>query len=110
MTENAMPVRHLIDVTEDKYETELEALRTENAALRAKQAARRPTPTCKVAQPRPAGTNGPQDKGSLGGALSVYGLGRFPVTLYKEQWLVLLGMADEILAFIVANDSKLSVK
>jgi hypothetical protein len=34
------------------------------------------------------------------GALSVYGLGRFPVTLYREQWEKLLGMADEIRAFI----------
>ena len=32
------------------------------------------------------------------GALSVYGMGRFPVTLYKEQWLKLLGIAEELLA------------
>jgi hypothetical protein len=44
------------------------------------------------------------------GALSVYGMGRFPVTLYKEQWLRLLGMADEIKAFIEANDSNLKTK
>ena len=85
-------------------------LRIENDALKAKLASLGPRPTLKVAQPRPAGTNGPQDKGSAGGALSLYGLGRFPVTLYKEQWLTLLGMASEIAAFIVANDSKLSVK
>ena len=34
------------------------------------------------------------------GALSVYGLGRFPVTLYKEQWVKLLAMAEDIQAFI----------
>jgi hypothetical protein len=44
------------------------------------------------------------------GALSVYGMGRFPVTLYKEQWLKLLGMADEIQAFIAANESNLKSK
>jgi hypothetical protein len=44
------------------------------------------------------------------GALSVYGMGRFPVTLYKEQWLRLLDMADDIRAFIAANDSALKVK
>ena len=38
------------------------------------------------------------------------GLGRFPVTLYKEQWAKLLGMADEIRAFIKENDAKLKAK
>jgi hypothetical protein len=44
------------------------------------------------------------------GALSVYGMGRFPVTLYKEQWLRLLAMAEEIKAFIAANDASLKTK
>ena len=44
------------------------------------------------------------------GALSVYGMGRFPVTLYKEQWLRLLSMADEIKAFIEANEGSLKAK
>ena len=44
------------------------------------------------------------------GAVSVYGLGRFPVTLYKEQWAKLLGMGEEIRAFIKENDSKLKTK
>jgi hypothetical protein len=44
------------------------------------------------------------------GALSVYGLGRFPVTLYKEQWLKLLDMTDEIRAFIDANSARLKTK
>ena len=44
------------------------------------------------------------------GGVSVYGLGRFPVTLYKEQWTRLLAMADEIRAFITAHDAQLKVK
>ena len=44
------------------------------------------------------------------GGVSVYGLGRFPVTLYKEQWAKLLAMADEIRAFIKENEPKLKVK
>jgi hypothetical protein len=44
------------------------------------------------------------------GGVSVYGLGRFPVTLYKEQWTRLLDMADDIRAFIKENDAKLKVK
>jgi hypothetical protein len=44
------------------------------------------------------------------GALSVYGLGRFPVTLYKEQWIKLLGIADRIRTFIEENNSKLKAK
>jgi hypothetical protein len=44
------------------------------------------------------------------GALSVYGMGRFPVTLYKEQWLKLLAMADEIKSFIEANNESLKSK
>src|SRR6266567_7221076 len=44
------------------------------------------------------------------GALSVYGMGRFPVTLYREQWGKLLGMADVIKEFIKANDQALKKK
>lgn len=44
------------------------------------------------------------------GALSLYGLGRFPITLYKEQWEKVLGMSDEIRSFISDNASKLKVK
>ena len=44
------------------------------------------------------------------GGVSVYGLGRFPVTLYKEQWTKLLAMADEIRAFIRDNDAQLKTK
>jgi hypothetical protein len=44
------------------------------------------------------------------GALSVYGMGRFPVTLYREQWEKLLGMADQIREFIRDNDHMLKKK
>ncbi len=44
------------------------------------------------------------------GALSIYGLGRFPVTLYASQWIRLLSHAQEIVDFLKANSAKLSVK
>ena len=44
------------------------------------------------------------------GALSIYGMGRFPVTLYKEQWQKLLDMSDDIRAFIAANEGQLKKK
>jgi hypothetical protein len=44
------------------------------------------------------------------GALSIYGLGRFPVTLYKTQWLRLLDMAEDIKTFIEQNESQLKSK
>jgi hypothetical protein len=71
---------------------ELERLRSENAAL------------------RKGAATGITMKVSDKGALSVYGMGRFPVTLYKEQWLKLMDMSDQIRAFIAANDGKLKTK
>jgi hypothetical protein len=44
------------------------------------------------------------------GGVSVYGLGRFPVTLYKEQWTKLLDIADDIRAFLKENDARLKSK
>jgi hypothetical protein len=44
------------------------------------------------------------------GAVSVYGLGRFPVTLYYEQWVRLLDSADKLREFIEENKSKLKLK
>ncbi len=44
------------------------------------------------------------------GGVSMYGLGRFPVTLYKEQWLKLLEMANEVRAFIRENEASLKTK
>jgi hypothetical protein len=73
---------------------ELERLRAENEALKKKASA-----------PRATGL-----KVSEKGAVSVYGLGRFPVTLYKEQFLKLLDMGDEIRTFIKDNQDKLKTK
>ena len=77
---------------DEDIKAELEKLRAENAALK------------KVS------SRGLNLKVSEKGALSVYCLGRFPVTLYKEQWLKLLGMTEEIKAFIDANSDKLKTK
>jgi hypothetical protein len=44
------------------------------------------------------------------GAVSVYGMGRFPVTLYYEQWVRLFAAAEDLTAFIEENKSKLKVK
>jgi hypothetical protein len=49
-------------------------------------------------------------KVSSKGGVSLYGLGRFPVTLYKSQWDKLLGMAPDIQEFLKVNESKLAVK
>jgi hypothetical protein len=76
----------------EDLKAEIERLKAENAALKKPT---RGTLSMKVSEK---------------GALSVYGMGRFPVTLYKEQWLKLLGIADDIQAFIKENDSKLKVK
>ena len=79
-------------MVEEELRSELEQLRAENEAL--KKAASREL-SMKVSQK---------------GALSVYGLGRFPVTLYKEQWLRLLALAEEIKTFISRNEGELKVK
>ena len=79
--------------TEDELQAEIDRLRAENENLR------RPQPRGQMSL-----------KVSEKGALSVYGLGRFPVTLYREQWEKLLGMSEEIRRFIQENDSKLKKK
>ena len=79
-------------MSDEELKTELERLRKENASLK-KGAAR-----------------GVSMKVSEKGGLSVYGMGRFPVTLYKEQWLKLLDLSDEIRTFIAAHDSELKTK
>jgi hypothetical protein len=59
---------------------------------------------------------GPKRSGALEfrvgekGGVSVYGLGRFPVTLYYEQWIRLLGVADDLRAFLEENKSRLKLK
>lgn len=78
----------------DDLKAEIERLKAENAALKTSKPARGVL-TMKVSEK---------------GALSVYGMGRFPVTLYKEQWLKLLGISDDIKKFIEENDSRLKTK
>ncbi len=76
----------------EQMKEELERLRAENDALK------------KVKE------RGISLKVSEKGAVSVYGMGRFPVTLYKEQWLRLLDMGQEIRTFIEENNDKLKTK
>lgn len=78
----------------EDMKSELERLRAENEALKNTKS-NRGTLSMKVSEK---------------GALSLYGMGRFPVTLYKEQWLKLLGVADEIKKFIEQNNDKLKTK
>jgi hypothetical protein len=79
-------------MAEEDLKAELERLRAENERLKSQR------------------TRGVSLKVSEKGGVSVYGLGRFPVTLYKEQWARLLDMASDIRAFIAENESKLKVK
>jgi hypothetical protein len=79
-------------MSDEDLKAELERLRNENAAL------------------KKGAATGVTMKVSEKGALSIYGMGRFPVTLYKEQWLKLLAMSDDIRAFIVANEGRLKTK
>lgn len=77
----------------EDLKAEIERLKAENANLKKKPSAG--TLSMKVSEK---------------GALSIYGMGRFPVTLYKEQWLKLLGIAEEIKTFIKDNDGRLKTK
>jgi hypothetical protein len=79
-------------MSDEDLKAELERLRNENAAL------------------KKGAASGIRMKVSEKGALSIYGMGRFPVTLYKEQWLKLLDMSAEIRAFITANETHLKTK
>ncbi len=80
------------DMTSEQMKEELERLRTENEALKKRS------------------EKGLSLKVSQKGGVSVYGLGRFPVTLYKEQWEKLLDMSDDIRAFIQENEPQLKTK
>ncbi len=79
-------------MSDEDLKAELERLKAENEALKNQRGR---SVSLKVSEK---------------GGVSVYGLGRFPVTLYKEQWIRLLAMADEIRAFIKENESKLKAK
>ncbi|OGS41545.1 MAG: hypothetical protein A2506_06365 [Elusimicrobia bacterium RIFOXYD12_FULL_66_9] len=79
-------------MSEETLMAELQKLKAENESL------------------KKAGSRGISLKVSQKGALSLYGMGRFPVTLYKEQWLKILDMADAIRTFIADNDAQLKAK
>ena len=79
-------------MSDEDLRAELERLKRENESLK-KGAAR-----------------GVSLKVSEKGGLSVYGLGRFPVTLYKEQWTKLLDMSEQIRAFLKEHDAELKTK
>jgi len=79
-------------MTDEELKAELERVKAENEALKKRRSS---TVSMKVSEK---------------GAVSVYGLGRFPVTLYQEQWNKLLSVADEIRQFIADNQDKLKVK
>jgi hypothetical protein len=79
-------------MSDEELRAEVERLKTENERLKVRQ------------------SRGLSFRVSEKGALSVYGLGRFPVTLYKEQWAKLLDVADEIRAFLKENDALLKTK
>jgi hypothetical protein len=80
-------------MSDEDLKAELERLKAENERLKTQN------------RGRPVSL-----KVSEKGGVSVYGLGRFPVTLYKEQWAKLLAMADEIRAFIKEHDAELKAK
>ena len=79
-------------MAEEDMQAELERLRTENTALKTRS------------------STGLSLKVSAKGGVSIYGLGRFPVTLYKEQWVRLLAITDDIRTFMQENDAQLKTK
>ena len=79
-------------MAEEDLKAELERLKAENEKLKSQRSR---SVSLKVSEK---------------GGVSVYGLGRFPVTLYKEQWVKLLDIADDIRAFLKENDSRLKSK
>ena len=83
-------------MAEETAEQKLARIEAENKALREQVEQRRPGQL--------------RLKVSEKGGVSVYGLGRFPVTLYKEQWIRLLEHTDEIKSFLKENDQLLKAK
>jgi len=79
-------------MSDEELKVELERLRNENAVL------------------KKGAATGITMKVSEKGGLSVYGMGWFPITLYKEQWQKLMDMSDAIRSFIDANDTALKTK
>jgi hypothetical protein len=88
------PVDNDMPVNVAEIQEELRRMRAENEALKAKQPKPR-KPTLRVSQK---------------GAISIYGLQRFPVTLYASTWKTVFGMQAEILKFIEDNTASLAKK
>jgi hypothetical protein len=84
--------RSATHMSDEDLKAELEKLRAENERLKSQRGR---SVSLKVSEK---------------GGVSVYGLGRFPVTLYKEQWAKLLAMTDEIKAFLKEHDAELKAK
>jgi hypothetical protein len=78
--------------SDDEMRRELERLKADNEALKAKE------------------RRGTRLQVSEKGGVSLYGLRRFPITFYKEEWERILGMADEIRAFLRDNAAALKSK
>ena len=91
-----------------EMQAELARLRAENAALKAKAEKKR-TLTLKVSEARPADPKAGR-KATKGGGVSLYGIRRFPLTFYREEWERILAIGDDILAFIKENEDKLTSK
>lgn len=89
--------------TPNNFPTSTQALQDMIAKLTAENVALTRKATAKK-------SHGASIRVSARGGVSVYGLGRFPVTLYKSQWVKLLSMAQDINAFIEANEATLAVR
>jgi hypothetical protein len=79
-------------MSDDDLKAELARLKAENEALKAKE------------------KRGTYLRVSEKGGVSLYGMRRFPITFYREEWDRILGMAGEIQAFISAHASELKTK
>lgn len=79
-------------MSDDDLKAELARLKAENEALRAKE------------------KRGTHLRVSEKGGVSLYGMRRFPITFYREEWEKILGMGDEIRAFIAQRAAELKTK
>ena len=93
----ATATKRILPDLQAKFEAELKAQAADLARLQAENAALKSRSFSNI-------------KVSSKGGVSIYGLGRFPVTLYKSQWDKLLGMAPDIAEFLKVNADKLAVK
>jgi hypothetical protein len=88
----AREIEEGLALSEEDLRGELERLRAENEALKSKQ------------------ERSIRLQVSAKGGASLYGIRRFPITFYKDEWERILGMSDEIRAFLAAHDGELKAK